>query len=409
MAVLGVAVAFGSVIYLASKGIALWLALLMGTGMLGFLSQMGLIPFASVLLEGLISPLTIQLVLAVALISGLSRVLKENGDLELLVGSLIALVPRPKALTMLLPALIGMINVPGGAIMSAPMVEENGKTPALDTVTQSAVNLFFRHIGYFIYPLHTSLILLSELLSVPKPSIILYNLLPTLVGAAAAYLTFFPRSAAPHKPASREQGTFVCIKQFLLGFSSILLILGLVLLFQVPFYLAAAAGLCLALVRNLQGESKTTAFLQRLQHLFTKGIDYKLTLAILALMLFKTVVEASGVTTTLTEAFLSYGIPLPILVVVLGALASYILGAHMAASGLLAPFFASLIPASALAPYTALLLVAIMLGYLVSPLHLCLVLTNQYFHLPYSRVVRRIAVPLLCMLAASLAQLLLLL
>ncbi|HPT84043.1 MAG TPA: DUF401 family protein, partial [Limnochordia bacterium] len=353
MAVLGVAVAFGSVIYLASKGIALWLALLMGTGMLGFLSQMGLIPFASVLLEGLISPLTIQLVLAVALISGLSRVLKENGDLELLVGSLIALVPRPKALTMLLPALIGMINVPGGAIMSAPMVEENGKTLALDTVTQSAVNLFFRHIGYFIYPLHTSLILLSELLSVPKPSIILYNLLPTLVGAAAAYLTFFPRSAAPHKPASREQGTFVCIKQFLLGFSSILLILGLVLLFQVPFYLAAAAGLCLALVRNLQGESKTTAFLQRLQHLFTKGIDYKLTLAILALMLFKTVVEASGVTTTLTEAFLSYGIPLPILVVVLGALASYILGAHMAASGLLAPFFASLIPASALAPYTA--------------------------------------------------------
>lgn len=218
MAVLGVAVAFGSVIYLASKGIALWLALLMGTGMLGFLSQMGLIPFASALLEGLISPLTIQLVLAVALISGLSRVLKENGDLELLVGSLIALVPRPKALTMLLPALIGMINVPGGAIMSAPMVEENGKTLALDTVTQSAVNLFFRHIGYFIYPLHTSLILLSELLSVPKPSIILYNLLPTLVGAAAAYLTFFPRSAAPTNQPPGNRAPSCVSSSFCLAF-----------------------------------------------------------------------------------------------------------------------------------------------------------------------------------------------
>jgi len=94
--------------------------------------------------------------------------MKESGDLELMVGSLVALFPRPKVLTMLLPALIGTINVPGGAIMSAPMVEENGKALGLNNAAHAAVNLFFRHIGYFVYPLHTSIIVLSELFGPPQ-------------------------------------------------------------------------------------------------------------------------------------------------------------------------------------------------------------------------------------------------
>ena len=152
MVVVGVAVAFGSVMYLASKRVALWLSLLAGAGILGLLSQMGLPSFTTALADGLFSPMTVQLVLAVALISGLGKVMKESGDLELMVGSLVALFPRPKVLTMLLPALIGTINVPGGAIMSAPMVEENGKALGLNNAAHAAVNLFFRHIGYFVYP-----------------------------------------------------------------------------------------------------------------------------------------------------------------------------------------------------------------------------------------------------------------
>jgi len=55
-------------------------------------------------------------------------------------------------------------------------------------------------------------------------------------------------------------------------------------------------------------------------------------------------VEASGVTSTLAASFFRYGIPLPILVMGLGAVAAYLVGMHMAAAGLLAPFFATLFP-----------------------------------------------------------------
>ena len=124
-------------------------------------------------------------------------------------------------------------------------------------------------------------------------------------------------------------------------------------------------------------------------------------------MLFKSVVEVSGVTGLLADALLRYGIPLPVLVVVLGFLTAYILGTHLPASGLLAPFLAPLFPQAALVPYTSLLLISIMLGYLVSPLHLCLVLTNQYFKVPYNGPLKRLAVPIFAMLGTAVVQVML--
>ena len=70
-------------------------------------------------------------------------------------------------------------------------------------------------------------------------------------------------------------------------------------------------------------------------------------------MLFKSVVEAAGATSILAASLLNYGIPLPVLVILLGLLAGYILGTHLAAAGILAPFFAPLLPQAALAPYTS--------------------------------------------------------
>ena len=65
------------------------------------------------------------------------------------------------------------------------------------------------------------------------------------------------------------------------------------------------------------------------------------------------------------------------------------------------------IPKEALGPYTSLLYFSIMLGYLISPLHLCLVLTNQYFGVKYGQVLKNLALPLVAMLTVAMIQLLL--
>jgi integral membrane protein (TIGR00529 family) len=407
MEIAGVAVAFGSVMYLVSKNISMGISLIVGTCIAGLLSGMGLLGFGTAVAHGLLSSVTIELAIAVALISGLGKIMKENGDLELMIDSLVALFRRPKLLTMILPALIGTINVPGGAIMSAPMVEENGKILGLDATTKSAINLFFRHIGYFVYPLYSSLIILSELMDIPKLAILRYNAVTMLVGLLVAYLVFFRGVRHQEIPNKNGNNMMRNVANLLLGFSPILTALGLVLIFDLPFYLATAFGVLIGLIRGLPAERRGQAFWHKMGQFFTKWIEYKLVLVILGVMMFRSVIEASGVVSRLATTLFDYGTPLPILVMVLGVVVAYVIGTHMAASGVLAALFAPIIPAAVMAPYTALLFTAVLLGYLISPIHLCSVLTNQYFGSKYVQVVKKLALPVLAMLATAMVQLLL--
>lgn len=407
MELAGVAVALGSVMYMISKRVSMGLSLILGTCIAGLLSGIGLQKFGVAIVQGLMHPTTIELVIAVVLISGLGKLMKESGDLELMIDSLVAMFPNPKLLTMILPALIGTLNVPGGAIMSAPMVEENGKMLGLAASTKTAVNIFYRHIGYYVYPLYASLIILSELMNVQKLVLIRYNLITMLVGISVAYLVFF--RGAKYQTLAKRSGhsTARNIINFFLGFSPILVALGLVLIFELPFYIAIAIGLLIGLLRRLPDESRRDVLKYRVRELFASWIDYKLVLVIMGLMMFKAVIEASGVVNTLAESLFSYGIPLPMMVVTLGLLTSYLTGAHMAASGILATLFIPLLPPTLVGPYSSLLFTAIMLGYLISPIHLCLVLTNDYFGSKYGEFLRQLSLPALAMLATAFIQLLL--
>ncbi len=406
MEVAGVAVAFGSIMYLITKRVSMGLALLIGTGIAGLLTGIGLQKFVAAVVHGIFSTMTIELVIAVALISGLGKLMRENGDLKLTIDSLVAVFRSPKVLSIMLPALIGTINVPGGAIMSAPMVEENGKVLGFDATTKAAVNLFSRHIGYFVYPLYASTIILSELLGVEKLALIRHNAITMLVGFIIAYPLFF-RGVDHHEIARKNSNSAICnMKNFLLGFSPIIVALGLVLAFQLPFYVAIAIGVVLALGRGLSADSRGNALRFRMRTMFIEWIDYKLVLVMVGLMAFKAVLEASGVIDVFAATLFAYGVPLPMMVVVLGLLAGYLTGSHTAAAGILAALFVPLFPDAHAAPYTSLLFTAIMAGYLTSPIHLCFILTNQYFGAKYGPVSRRLFLPVLAMLLIAVVQLL---
>lgn len=405
MELTGVAVAFGSVMYLVSRRVSMGVSLLIGTIILGLLSGLGLQGFFSAAVQGVISPMTIELAIAVALVSGLGKLMKESGDLKLTIDALVVLFRNPKILSMMVPSLIGTLNVPGGAIMSAPMVEENSKILGLDANTKAAVNVFSRHIGYFIYPLYTSTIILSGFFGIQKSVLIRHNVVAMLVGLAVAYWLFYRGVDAGEIAQQEDNNSMICnIKDFLLGFSPILIALVLVLVLDLPFYLALAVAVFFALTRSLPADKWREGFISRVHQLFTEWIDYKLVLTIVGLMTFKSVIEASGAVNSMAETLLAYGIPLPMMVVALGLLAAYLTGAHMAAGGILAALFVPLVPETFAAPYVALLFTAMTLGYMASPIHLCLVLTNQYFEAKYWPVLRKLLVPGVAMLAVAIIQ-----
>jgi len=71
--------------------------------------------------------------------------------------------PNVKFNLMMIPAFIGLLPMPGGAIFSAPFVERLSEDTQVPRSTQAIVNYWFRHCFEFSWPLYPGLILAAHL------------------------------------------------------------------------------------------------------------------------------------------------------------------------------------------------------------------------------------------------------
>ena len=101
-------------------------------------------------------PSTILLAIAVGLIPIIGGILKDTGQMDNLVKNMRI---GKKAFLAVSPALLGMLPMPGGALLSAPMVEKAGE--GVSKEKKCGLNVWFRHILFLIYPLTPALIVSS--------------------------------------------------------------------------------------------------------------------------------------------------------------------------------------------------------------------------------------------------------
>jgi len=401
--IIGLIIAFSAAVFLIFKDYNMGLSLFTGAVILNFFSGFGFVNLFENIILTLQDPTTIQLMLVVTLISGLGYLMDLTGDMKRMIDACINIFKDGKILSMILPALIGTLSAPGGAILSAPMINESGDKIGLDKNRKTAINLFFRHIGYFIYPLYSSIIVASSMLNRSAASIIKYNAVIMLSGIIIAYFVFFRNLESEKKHKNRSSFT-ENIYNFGRAFFPIFIILFLALVMKVYFPLAALIGIVTAVFNKWPEEEKVKIFKNRFYKFFTKGIKYNLTLIIFGVMVFKTTLEKSGVINIIADVLTGLGLPLFLVIIVLGFISGYITGVHMAATGILLAIFIPLFPAGVEGPYVSLLLTSIIIGYLVSPLHLCLALTTEYFSSEIAEVYRLLFLPLTGMILAGVIQ-----
>ncbi len=89
-----------------------------------------------------VDPLTISVVLATFIIMLLSQLYKETGLVNRLSDSVSKLINNPKIVLAVIPAIIGLLPVAGGALTSAPLVDPRRKL----TSTFGSGTLSFRSI-----------------------------------------------------------------------------------------------------------------------------------------------------------------------------------------------------------------------------------------------------------------------
>jgi hypothetical protein len=111
-------------------------------------------------------------------------------------------------------------------------------------------------------------------------------------------------------------------------------------------------------------------------------------------MIFKVSLETSGLVKVWADLLSGYGIPLVLLSLVLPLMIGAVTGVELVAVGMAYPLLLGLIPpGTPVLPYVLIMMTANAIGQTHSPVHVCMVVGNEYFGAGLRKVVRLSLVP----------------
>ena len=108
--------------------------------------------------------LSLNTILSVMMVSILGGLMKHYQILDKIVDSIYKIIQNKKIILMILPALVGVLIIPGGALLSAPFIHEIGEEMKIPAPKRAAINLVFRHFAMFIMPFSTGILVVSAAL-----------------------------------------------------------------------------------------------------------------------------------------------------------------------------------------------------------------------------------------------------
>lgn len=382
MGLFGVFLSLILIVYLVRKKINVGWAMVLGAVVVSIFSSMGIESFFQALKAAVISKTFINLAAVVFLISLLGYIMKLTGALDLMITSLLSLFGGGRFLMISIPSLIGLLTVPGGAILSAPMVGESGDKLGLTKDQKAAVNIFFRHIWFPIYPLSPAMLLAASLTGVKVSKIILICLPVVTIAATAAIKTMFV--GAKKIERQKDVDKTLAVIRLLQSMLPMIVTLALALIFNLHFPLSVLIGIAMALF-NLLDTNKgiKEQLIYRFKTMVIPGINFSMVISVFGIIVFKEVLEASSVLSNFMEYMISLGLPIALLGFSSALFTGLITGSNTASLGITVPIFLPFILATNPLPYVLLIFIASLIGYVLSPLHLCLILTKEHFNCDY--------------------------
>src|SRR4030042_2982455 len=100
---------------------------------------------------------TLELALLMTLIFVLQKTMQETRAITKLIDSLRTFFSKGGTLGVI-PAVYGLMPVPGGALFSAPLIDKEGDKYKLKNNQKNFLNIWFRHIWFPIYPISSAMI-----------------------------------------------------------------------------------------------------------------------------------------------------------------------------------------------------------------------------------------------------------
>jgi len=339
------------------------------------------------------SPLTISLVTATFGIMLLSLLYKETKVIDTLSTSLSKIVNNSKLIVSMLPAVIGLLPVGGGALMSAPLVEAETEKLGLKEDKKTYVNLWFRHTIFPVYPISQVLILTAMLTGVTITGLILRQIPVVIVMVLVGYWIGLRKTQSQ---TEQKEKVYVNkgreLKRFCITFLPILVTIVVVIALNIDVSIAAFIGVAVLLV-IAKPNLKTVV-----KPLKTWGI-WGITLAAYGAFLLRNIADKIGISQVFSPFVTNGNVDVLILLIAIPAFLSAITGSPSGGIAISVSILTGTVNFNVAS--AALLYITSYLGYVVAPTHLCLVLTAEYFKCSLGKLYRYLIPSLIVSLAAG--------
>lgn len=362
----------------------------------------------------LLDPDTLLLLVLVTVIMMFSGAMKKAGAMDAFARALSSVVPSKRLALATAPLIIGTLPMPGGAILSAPLVDAFDPKRERGGHTLSATNYWFRHNLELAWPLYPAFILTTTMSGLSVGRLMLLNLYAAPLLFILGLIFILPRNRELERAEGKQAEPAVekpGLAKVLSGFAPLAIVLGGyaaldavasrilpglglsaelegTLGHYVPIFLAiGAASLYLAARPGGKGAFKGSMSAHTL----------KLTAVVAGIKVFAALLEAGGVAEASAAELAGAGIPSLAAAAVLPFVAGLVTGVGFGYVGLSFPIVLGLFPAGSAFPLEAAVVLAGVFGYagmMLSPLHVCMVVSAEHFGSGLPAVIRRLAAPL---------------
>ncbi len=420
------ALTFSVILVLLRLRVPLWLTIAAGAVVVALTCGIPVADWPGMFFGVLLQQDFLIICLMVFLILLLSSVQEATGQSRLLVEGLEQHLHRPRIRLVLFPALIGLLPMPGGALFSCPMIKAAAKDMGISEQKKALINYWFRHIWELSWPLYPGYVLTCTLLDIPLSRLCQFTF--PMVPLAFAVGWFFlmrdlasarlqpmdglqTREEATPAPEKRESGAIPSLGAVLLQALPIAVTLFGAVFFtfffnaflpnlpnQLSFSLALLCAIGTALCQGRKRRERS------LSSLVFSANARKVLLLLYVIFVFKHTIMVSGLIQSLGNVGVSNTMVV-LSFIFLPLIGGLLTGLMVGFIGVTFPILIGILGHSPLQEYTVPLVIlglaAGNVGQLLSPLHVCLVVTSEYFTTTLAGMLRILLVPVLVLFSGS--------
>jgi integral membrane protein (TIGR00529 family) len=310
-----------------------------------------------------------------------------------------------------MPALIGLLPMPGGALFSAPLVETSFQERPVSREEKTVLNYWFRHLWEYWWPLYPGVVLAIALLEVDISRYMSFMAPLTLITVLVGII-FILRPMGRMTIQRDGQKTWPEVRHFFFQMMPILIVVLVILLvaalrrilgfFDVHFNMIGGSAILPGILVAILWVCIVNKIpLKKIgQAVTAKGI-LPLILLIITIMIFKGIMMESQIVTEIRNELTAYKIPVLVVIMLMPFISGIVTGIAVGFVGTSFPLIIPLFHNAQPMDYMMLAVLAFTFGYMgmmLSPVHLCLLVTKDYYKASLMKTYRYLVPPVVAVL-----------